>query len=904
MNPTHHHQRLSTRLRVALAGVLAPSVRSTCATPTRRRLRVALAGVLALALLAASAVGAQGETSGGPGAGGGGSAGAAETSTASSTTTTTIVPAPEAEAPVGVHGQVGEPSGTETAPAAAGGTAGATGTTPASTAPEVRTQSPQAENAPSGTGGSAKRQPAAHRKTSANGATGKGKSSAGQPSGAPAPPPSTLTPPLPGALGAGISGIPDFFIESFRIPPFLLPIYQAAGTAYDIPWQVLAAINEVETDYGRDLSVSSAGAEGWMQFLPSSWAQYGVDANGAGYADPYNPADAIFAAARYLTAAGGAQNIRTAIYAYNHSQAYVEAVMLRAQLLGGTPPELLSAITGLTESRFPVHAAAHFTDGFPTVPESGSGSSAPKMLPGTTIYAPQGAPVIAVQDGQITAVGDSPTLGRYVSLRDAYGNTYTYAQLGSVAALYPVLEPRVNTAVSARADLRSVARSGVGLGSQVHTPRPSAPASAGVQPHSPLSQAAVDSGLVMGAASALETPPVPAPVTSPPVLPPAHAHAAKPRVFRAGPDEVYLHPLRPGVQVLAGTVLGHLGASTSGEGPPASTPAAAQSGLVETEPHMLFQIRPAGAGAPLIDPKPILDGWVRLEETSIFRAKGENPFLATSPTVGQVLLESKPQLEQLILRDPGVHLAKCERGAVQAGEVDRRVLATLEFLSVSGLRPTVSAASCGHGAGPAGARNTIGGATGETLDISAINGTPIAGHDGPGSVADIAVHRLLRLQGTMKPAQIVSAISYPGAANTLALPGYHGMIHVAFSSPLSASSSPSARAADALAARSPLTPSQWLQLIAQLGEIPEPVVASTPSAAAIPDTGSGGPAAGTSPSAASGVGGAGSSPSAAGGVGGSSTGTSAAGGVGGAGTSTAPVAGAVGSVPSQDTGGG
>ena len=61
---------------------------------------------------------------------------------------------------------------------------------------------------------------------------------------------------------------------------------------------------------------------------------------------------------------------------------------------------------------------------------------------------------------------------------------------------------------------------------------------------------------------------------------------------------------------------------------------------------MLFQIRPAGVGAPLIDPKPILDGWVALENTSIFRAKGENPFLATSPTAGQVLLESKGQLEQ------------------------------------------------------------------------------------------------------------------------------------------------------------------------------------------------------------------------------------------------------------------
>src|ERR1035441_9390022 len=123
--------------------------------------------------------------------------------------------------------------------------------------------------------------------------------------------------------------------------------YDPEGThgPYGIPWQVLAAINEVETDYGRDLSVSSAGAEGWMQFLPSSWAQYGVDANGDGFKDPYNPADAIFAAARYLKAAGGDTDIRGAVYSYNHSQAYVDSVLLRAQLLGGTPPELLGAIT-------------------------------------------------------------------------------------------------------------------------------------------------------------------------------------------------------------------------------------------------------------------------------------------------------------------------------------------------------------------------------------------------------------------------------------------------------------------------------------------------------------------------------------------------------------------------------
>jgi hypothetical protein len=248
---------------------------------------------------------------------------------------------------------------------------------------------------------------------------------------------------------------------------------------------------------------------------------------------------------------------------------------------------------------------------------------------------------------------------------------------------------------------------------------------------------------------------------------------------------------------------------------------------------MLFQIRPAGAGAPLIDPKPILDGWVRLEETSAFRAKGENPFLATSPTVGQALLASKPQLEQLLLRDPGVHLPICERGAVRAGEVDRRVLATLEFLSVSGLDPTVSARGCARARTP-GAGNTIGAAASDTVDLSAINGTPIASHEGAGSVTDIAVRRLLRLQGTMKPAEIVSAISLPGSDNTLTLPGYDGLIHIAFASP------PRGGARAARAAGSALSASQWLRLVAQIGEIPEPSVSSKPSAAAIPDPSTGG----------------------------------------------------------------
>src|SRR5213079_1144700 len=132
---------------------------------------------------------------------------------------------------------------------------------------------------------------------------------------------------LPGPSKA--TGVPNFVIRKFRVPVFLLPIYQAAGTEYGVRWEVLAAINEIETDYGRNLNVSSAGALGWMQFMPATWKRYGVDANRDGRKDPFNPVDAIFAAARYLKAAGASDDLRTAIFAYNHADWYVESVLMR-----------------------------------------------------------------------------------------------------------------------------------------------------------------------------------------------------------------------------------------------------------------------------------------------------------------------------------------------------------------------------------------------------------------------------------------------------------------------------------------------------------------------------------------------------------------------------------------------
>ena len=100
---------------------------------------------------------------------------------------------------------------------------------------------------------------------------------------------------------------------------------------------MLASINKIETAFGTNLNVSTAGAVGWMQFIPSTWESYGVDANGDGRKDPYNPVDAICAAAHYLKAAGGDKDLYQAIFAYNHADWYVQEVLLYAKPTASCP---------------------------------------------------------------------------------------------------------------------------------------------------------------------------------------------------------------------------------------------------------------------------------------------------------------------------------------------------------------------------------------------------------------------------------------------------------------------------------------------------------------------------------------------------------------------------------------
>lgn len=118
-------------------------------------------------------------------------------------------------------------------------------------------------------------------------------------------------------------------VKPGQVPKELIPIYRSAATKYKLgeegpAW--LAAINSVETDFGKNMSVSTAGAQGWMQFMPATWTTYGVDANGDGTKDPKNPNDAIYAAANYLKASGAPKDWHRAVFAYNHADWYVKMV--------------------------------------------------------------------------------------------------------------------------------------------------------------------------------------------------------------------------------------------------------------------------------------------------------------------------------------------------------------------------------------------------------------------------------------------------------------------------------------------------------------------------------------------------------------------------------------------------
>ncbi|MEX1022420.1 MAG: lytic transglycosylase domain-containing protein [Dehalococcoidia bacterium] len=123
------------------------------------------------------------------------------------------------------------------------------------------------------------------------------------------------------------------------VPPAHLAVMQEVGEESGIPWSLLAAIASVESGFGANMSTSWAGAIGYGQFMPPSWAAFGQGG------DPYDYRDVIPAMARYLRAAGAPADIPNAVYAYNHSWEYVALVLGRMAAYGTHGPDPAAAAT-------------------------------------------------------------------------------------------------------------------------------------------------------------------------------------------------------------------------------------------------------------------------------------------------------------------------------------------------------------------------------------------------------------------------------------------------------------------------------------------------------------------------------------------------------------------------------
>ena len=124
--------------------------------------------------------------------------------------------------------------------------------------------------------------------------------------------------------------LPDWKIVTPAPVEDLMSYYRDAEAQFGVPWYYLAAIHLVETRMGRIRGLSSAGAQGPMQFMPATWAAYGKG-------DINSDHDAILGAARYLKASGAPDDMQRAFFAYNHSQAYVNALLDYAAVMRDDP---------------------------------------------------------------------------------------------------------------------------------------------------------------------------------------------------------------------------------------------------------------------------------------------------------------------------------------------------------------------------------------------------------------------------------------------------------------------------------------------------------------------------------------------------------------------------------------
>ena len=264
--------------------------------------------------------------------------------------------------------------------------------------------------------------------------------------------------------------------------------------------------------------------------------------------------------------------------------------------------------------------------------------------------------------------------------------------------------------------------------------------------------------------------------------------------------------------MIGGTILGRIGGA---EGTKAA--------------HLDFSIRPAGKGAPRIDPKPILDGWKLLEATAIYRASGATCSTATRrPTASRSARSCCCPSRCSRSACSRTSASRSTRAAATTSSPARSTGACSRRSPTSpsrGCKPTATSLKCGHGFFTTSG-NVSEHSSGNAVDIAKVNGIPILGHQEPGGITEQTVRRLMHLQGTMEPHQIISLLELGGA--TFAMADHADHIHVGFQ-PLFGANGKLGKQALAV-----LKPGQWSDLLKQLRKIDNPVVPTKPSKYAIP----------------------------------------------------------------------
>ena len=536
--------------------------------------------------------------------------------------------------------------------------------------------------------------------------------------------------------------------------------------------------------------------------MPATWIQYGVDALNAGYADPYNPVDAIFAAARYLRAAGAATDLHAAILAYNHSDEYVKSVLLRAKLISSYPKAVIATLTGLTDGRLPVTGKQVAWGSLSTVAVSSATASAVRVRAAGHSASPPArppplgpAPHDAGQRPTRTPAGRRD-LGQVGQERSAAAAGRSDGRPERQGRRRPGRTHRQARQLAQARQVRDPARR---LRRRLHLRRPRQH-----RPHypkpKPQTRAAASATALPAVSNAEPKPKLPAtagahpPVTLKVKRPrrarrSSAATGAPCRRRRNGCRHGQGAPVRPSRQPRRAGVGGERRArralderrSCSRCAPARSSPgapcSAAQRPANARDGHLRFAIRPGGDPST-IDPRPILQNWAQLDAALHPQGvTGDTNLLGA--TASGVFLMSKDELERTVLSDPGIDIYACGRQDIASGAIDKRVLALLAFLSRSGLKPTVSALRCGHSEYTTSG-NVSEHYSGDAVDISAINGIPIAGHQGAGSITDTTIRTLLRLPGQFAPRQIVSLMHYPGLQSTLAMADHGNHIEVGF----------------------------------------------------------------------------------------------------------------------------